>query len=233
MSVSSTTSMSLCSGLIAVSHGRRACYSTGSCGMLCLWSRHRTRSSSAAGISMNTTGRRYEREMDTPLAKSTDSHAVTSRRQRRTVFGKLLSLHGVQYLHGGAERRPGDGRCGRDGTGCGLKAEEAIDNDDQEGTAMNMGRAVLMAKLLAKAIMMRMLQPSVCSQALKRCSVHRNLVIVPWLFFGGPEVNCLPLPGSVKASRLPTAATSRRFPRSVTRTIGRDHSLQRPSSSGR
>ena len=30
------------------------------------------------------------------------------------------------------------------------KAEEAIGNDDPEGAAMNMGRAALMAKLLAK-----------------------------------------------------------------------------------
>jgi hypothetical protein len=55
-----------------------------------------------------------------------------------------LSLRGVQYLHGDAERRPGDGRCGRDGPACGLKAEEPIDSDYQEGAA-------LMAKLLAKA----------------------------------------------------------------------------------
>jgi hypothetical protein len=61
----------------------------------------------------------YGSEMDTPLARSTDSHAVTSRRQRRTVFVKLLSLRGILYLHGGAERRPGDGRCGRDGPAAG------------------------------------------------------------------------------------------------------------------
>jgi hypothetical protein len=35
-------------------------------------------------------------------------------------------------------------------TGCGLKAEEASGNVDQEGAAMNMGRAGLMAKILAK-----------------------------------------------------------------------------------
>lgn len=35
-------------------------------------------------------------------------------------------------------------------TGSGLKDEEAIGSDDQEGTAMNIGRAALVAKLLAK-----------------------------------------------------------------------------------
>ena len=35
-------------------------------------------------------------------------------------------------------------------TGCGLKAEEAIGSDDQEGAAMNKEPAALIAKLLAK-----------------------------------------------------------------------------------
>jgi hypothetical protein len=66
MPFSPTTSMSLRSGLIAVPRGRGACCSTGSSSRLCLWSRYRTRSSSAAGILMKTTGREYESEMDTP-----------------------------------------------------------------------------------------------------------------------------------------------------------------------
>jgi len=57
MSISSTTSMSLRSGLIAVSHGCGACNSMGSCSRLCLWSRYRTRSSSTAGILMKINGR--------------------------------------------------------------------------------------------------------------------------------------------------------------------------------
>ena len=35
-------------------------------------------------------------------------------------------------------------------TGCGLKAEEAIGSDDQEGAAIDKERAALMAKLLTK-----------------------------------------------------------------------------------
>ena len=110
MPFSPTTSMSLRSGLLAVPHGRVACCSTGSSSRLCLWSRYRTRSSSAAGILMKTTGREYESEMDTPpFIRSIDSHAVTPRHQHRTVSGKFLSLRGIRCLHGGAERRLGDG----------------------------------------------------------------------------------------------------------------------------
>lgn len=59
--------------------------------------------------------------MDTPLARSTDSHGVMSRRQRCTVSGKLLSLRGVQVtgdavemdrLRENAEEAIANGVCG-------------------------------------------------------------------------------------------------------------------------
>ena len=68
---------------------------------------------------MKTTGRRYESEMDAPFVRSTDSHVVTPRHQGRTMSGKFLSPLGLRCLYDGAERRPGDGQCGRDGPAAG------------------------------------------------------------------------------------------------------------------
>jgi hypothetical protein len=71
MPISPTASISLRPGLIAASHWGGPCCSTGSSSRPCLWSLYRTRSSSAASISMKTADGGYESEMDTPMAEFT------------------------------------------------------------------------------------------------------------------------------------------------------------------
>jgi hypothetical protein len=107
----------------------------------------------------------------------------------------------------------------------GAKAEEGIDSDDAEGAAMNMGHAALMAKLLAKTHhedfeAIRLFQ---AVYALFRSQELSYRAMALFRMAGGQ------LPAfsvSVEASHSPTAASNRRFARSVTRTICRVHSLQ-------